>query len=131
MALCIALGVLASVGVRLAWSQVTTATFYGIVQDASGAVVPGVDVTLTHEGTSTQTVKTTDENGEFTFDFLRIGSYSLRIEAPGFKAFSSAGIELAAAQPGPRNRASATTTTTPSARTDSGTSDFGKTRRKT
>jgi hypothetical protein len=98
MALCIALGVLASVGVRPAWSQVTTATFYGIVQDASGAVVPGVDVTLTHEGTSTQTVKTTDENGEFTFDFLRIGSYSLRIEAPGFKAFSSAGIELAAAQ---------------------------------
>ena len=80
------------------WSQVTTATFYGIVTDSSGAVVPGATVTLTHEGTATVNTKTTDAAGEFAFDFLRIGSYTLRIEGRGFKKLESKGIDLASAQ---------------------------------
>src|SRR5262245_64916245 len=79
-------------------AQVTTATFYGIVTDPSGALVPGVAVTLTHEGTAAANTTIADERGEFAFDFLRVGSYTLRIEAPGFKRFESRGIELAAGQ---------------------------------
>jgi len=86
-----------------AWSgsgpaQVTTATFYGIVTDPTGAVVPGANVTLIHEGTSAAIARTTDAAGEFAFDFLRVGSYTLRIEARGFKKYESRGIELASAQ---------------------------------
>ncbi len=80
------------------WSQVTTATFYGIVTDASGAVVPGAVVTLTHGGTNAATTRTADAAGEFVFDFLRVGSYTLRVEARGFKRYESKGIELASAQ---------------------------------
>src|SRR5262249_26219421 len=79
-------------------AQVTTATFYGTVTDASGAAIPAGTVTLTHEGTDTAASRTTDSIGEFAFDFLRVGAYTLRIEATGFKKFESSGIELVAGQ---------------------------------
>jgi hypothetical protein len=82
----------------IGWAQVTTARFYGIVTDPSGAVVPGATVTLTQESTRAQLKKTTDSTGEFMFDFLRVGSYTLSIEASGFKTYQSSGIELGAAQ---------------------------------
>ena len=44
----LAVGLLAAAA---AWGQVTTATFYGIVTDPAGAVVPGAAVTFTHEAT--------------------------------------------------------------------------------
>ena len=79
-------------------AQVATVNYYGIVADQSGAVIPGATVTLTNEGTGGSTSKTTDMNGEFMFDFLRVGSYELRIEAEGFKSYQSRGIQLAAGQ---------------------------------
>jgi len=42
--------------------------------------------------------KTVDAAGEFTFDFLRVGSYTIRIEAPGFKTYAATETELAAGQ---------------------------------
>ncbi len=84
--------------VPAAAAQVTTATFYGIANDPTGAVIPGATVTLTHEGTRATASRTTDARGEFAFDFLRVGSYLLRIEARGFRSYESKGIELAAGQ---------------------------------
>ena len=78
--------------------QVTTATFHGIVADSSGARIPGAKVTFLHEGTASMSQKTVDAAGEFTFDFLRVGSYTIRIEAPGFKTYTATETELAAGQ---------------------------------
>jgi outer membrane receptor protein involved in Fe transport len=80
------------------FSQVTTATFYGMVADSSQAVLPGASVTMTHEGTRATNTKITDEKGEFAFTFLPTGIYTLRIELPGFKTHVSADFELGAAQ---------------------------------
>jgi len=80
------------------WAQVTTATMYGTVQDQSGAVIPGAQVSITNEGTGAVWRDTTDESGEFVFSVLPVGTYTLRIEAPGFKTFVAAGITLAASQ---------------------------------
>jgi|GEM_PF-316320 len=80
------------------WAQVTTATLYGIVQDQSGAAVPGTNVTLTHEATAAVRQAVTDETGEFVFTALPVGTYTLKIEKPGFRAYVRKGIELAAAQ---------------------------------
>jgi hypothetical protein len=77
-----------SVGQCLA--HVTAARFYGIVTDPSGAVVPGATVTLTNQDTGAA--------GKFMFDFVPVGTYTLAIEARGFKSFQSRGIELSAAQ---------------------------------
>lgn len=92
----IALSLLAFAGAG--WSQVTTARFYGIITDPSGAVVPGATVTLVQQDTGASSVKTSDSAGEFMFDFLKVGSYTLRIEAPGFKTYEASAIELGAAQ---------------------------------
>ncbi|MBM3766698.1 MAG: carboxypeptidase regulatory-like domain-containing protein [Acidobacteria bacterium] len=79
-------------------AQQTTATFYAVVTDSSGATVPAATVTLTHDGTGATVTRTSSETGEAVFDFLRVGSYSLRVEAKGFKRAESKGIELSAAQ---------------------------------
>jgi hypothetical protein len=79
-------------------AQVTTATFYGLVTDGSGAIIPSAAITLTHEGTNASTSRVTGPTGEFAFDFLRVGTYTMRIEAAGFKKYESKGIELAAGQ---------------------------------
>src|SRR5712691_3033329 len=82
----------------LGWAQVTTATLYGIVRDPTGAVIPGAAVTITHEGTGAVKKTITSDTGEFVFDFLHVGSYTLKIEMPGFKTSVSQGIDLAAGQ---------------------------------
>jgi hypothetical protein len=79
-------------------AQQTTATFHAVVTDSSGGSVPQANVTLTHEGMSTVATKPTNTLGEATFDFLRVGSYKIRVEAPGFKRLESTGLELSAAQ---------------------------------
>ena len=88
--------ILLSAGVT--WSQVTTATFYGIVADRTGGLVAGANVTLTSEDTGAVITTTTDPSGEFTFDFLRAATYDLKIESKGFKIHSSRGIVLSASQ---------------------------------
>jgi outer membrane receptor protein involved in Fe transport len=79
-------------------AQLTTATFYGPVVDPSGAASPGATVVLTNEGTGAAGTKNTDSSGEFVFDFLQVGRYTLRIQAPSFKTLQSTGLELTAAQ---------------------------------
>ena len=95
---CLCLAALTMMFAGVAWSQVTTATFYGIVTDPSGAVIAGATVTLTREDTGAVITTTTDSTGEFTFDFLRASTYNLKIEAQGFKARLSKDILLSASQ---------------------------------
>src|SRR5438093_735112 len=75
-------------------AQRTTATFAGIVQDPSGAVLPGATVDLTNEGTNAVMSKVTSETGDFLFDYVPVGNYTLKIELPGFKTHQSRGIPL-------------------------------------
>jgi len=79
-------------------AQVTTGTLYGIVADASGAVIPGATATLLNEGTGIGNSVTTDERGEFAFTFVPVGSYTLRIVASGFKTLENKGLQVVAAQ---------------------------------
>jgi hypothetical protein len=79
-------------------AQVTTATVYGTVTDTSQAVLPGVTVTMTLAATGAVTSKVTDEKGEFAFTFLSPGTYTLKIELPGFKTYVNSDFTLGAAQ---------------------------------
>jgi hypothetical protein len=79
-------------------AQVTTATVYGIVQDQTGALVPGAAVTLTQEATAAARQTITDRRGEFVFTALPVGSYTLKIEKAGFKAYVRTRLALAASQ---------------------------------
>jgi Carboxypeptidase regulatory-like domain len=79
-------------------AQQTTATFHAVVTDSTGGSVPQAAVTLTHDEMGTTVVRPANTQGEATFDFLRVGSYKIKIEAPGFKRLESTGLELSAAQ---------------------------------
>jgi outer membrane receptor protein involved in Fe transport len=79
-------------------AQVTTATLYGVVRDSTGAVLPGANVTATHQGTNLLRDTLTDERGEFALPALPTGSYALKIELPGFKTYTNQGLNLGAGQ---------------------------------
>ncbi len=79
-------------------AQVTTATLSGIVEDNTGAVIPGAAVRLTNEGTNRLNATTTGESGEFVYNFIQPGTYTLEIESPSFKLYRSTSLELGAAQ---------------------------------
>src|SRR5580692_10905141 len=77
-----------------AWSQTQLATVSGTITDTSGAVVPGVSVTIISQGTGLKRRVLTDTAGEYRFAGLPTGNYSLRIEKPGFQSQVREGIEL-------------------------------------
>jgi len=81
-----------------AWAQRTTATFAGIVVDTSGGILPGAGVVLTNEGTGIVEEQVTSATGEFIFNYVPGGSYTLIISITGFKTYSVKGISLGAAQ---------------------------------
>ena len=83
---------------NLGLAQRTTATFAGIVTDPTSAVLPGASVQLINEGTNNVTDKLTGETGEFVFDYVPVGTYTLKISLPGFKTYESRAIPLGAAQ---------------------------------
>jgi hypothetical protein len=74
--------------------QADTGTIVGTVQDASGAVVTNSTITLTQVGTDAKTSVKTDELGNYIATPLRIGSYSITVETPGFKTETRTGIVL-------------------------------------
>src|SRR5262245_9955497 len=84
--------------VSRAHAQVTTATIYGTVTDSTAARIPGVTVNLTQQETGTVTTKITTETGDFQFDFVRAGTYSISLELTGFKTYRETGIQLGAGQ---------------------------------
>src|SRR5690348_16005783 len=70
----------------------SAAGFSGSVSDPSGARVANANVTLTNpEKGITRTFKTNAEGG-FSFALLPAGTYTMTVEASGFKTFKQQGI---------------------------------------
>ena len=67
------------------YGQSATATIFGSISDASGAGMVGARVTAVLEGTGTRDVTQSNERGDYIFPTLRPGSYSLEVEAKGFR----------------------------------------------
>ena len=74
-------------------AQVQTGSITGTVSDASGAVLPGVNVTLTGDRLigGTQTI-VTDATGDYRFDRLSPGTYDVKFELQGFKTVERADV---------------------------------------
>jgi hypothetical protein len=68
-----------------AWTQTTTGRLVGATVDESGAVLPGVTVTISSRALiGGAQVKLADERGEFSFLLLGPGDYTVRAELSGF-----------------------------------------------
>ncbi len=80
------LGLLALVvGATPVLAQQTGGRLTGTVSDDSGAMIPGVMVTATHEETSITSESITNDSGVYNFSNLLPGTYTLSAEMSGFK----------------------------------------------
>jgi hypothetical protein len=77
-------------------AQQTTADVVGTVTDKSGAVIPGATVTLRSLGTGEAQTTETTQSGDYAFNLLKPGGYSLTVESTGFRSLKIAEFRLAA-----------------------------------
>lgn len=70
------------------------AVITGLVSDPVGAAVPQAKVTIRNDQTGVETVVMTNDAGNYTSPLLILGTYTVRVERDGFKAFSRSGIQL-------------------------------------
>ena len=77
------------VSAALGWAQTGTGNIQGIVKDATGAVLPGATVTLTHVQTSRQYTTPTTEVGFYLFPSVQLGTYQIAVEAPGMETWKA------------------------------------------
>ena len=80
-------------------------TFVGTVTDGTGAVIPGVKVTVVNTGTQFVSEVTTNPEGNYIVPYLNPGTYRITISAGGFKQYVRDGIDL---RPGETPRFNAT-----------------------
>ena len=71
-----------------AFSQ-TFGEITGEVKDSSGALIPSVAVTATNAGTNAQRSTVSNDAGIYSFPSLAPGSYNVRAEKSGFKAYTA------------------------------------------
>jgi len=88
------LSALMTVGV----AQDFRATITGRVSDSNKAAVPNAQVSVKNLGTNEITSATTDSEGNYKAPFLRPGSYSITVEATGFKKITRDKVELVISQ---------------------------------
>src|SRR5260370_22230749 len=70
------------------------ATIVGTVTDPSGSVIANVKITIANVETGLARTTTTNESGQYVAVDLRIGHYSVKAEAPGFKVAEEKGLVL-------------------------------------
>src|SRR5213079_553861 len=93
LALCFLLVVTLSPSVP-ANAQVSGATLSGTITDASGAVIPGVMISIKNRATGVVRNVTADEAGLYTAPNLQAGAYDVTAAAPGFNTVSQTNISL-------------------------------------
>ena len=81
-----------------AFSQVSTATITGVVEDSAGAVIPGAKVVVTQTQTNTRAETTSDDRGAFLLPALAIGPYAMKVTATGFGDYQQTNIVLTVGQ---------------------------------
>ena len=81
-----------------AQSQAMNGLIEGVVKDSTGGVLPGVNVTVTNTTTGESKSYVTDSTGNYRAPLLSLGSYKVRVELSGFKAYERAGFTLSAGQ---------------------------------
>src|SRR5438309_2126408 len=89
---------LIALGTCLSLAQTSTATILGTVKDTSGALVPGVSITVKHTESGLTRTVVSGERGAYTAPLLPVGAYEITTTMPGFKQVVRSGINLVVGQ---------------------------------
>ena len=79
-----------------AYAQAVYGSIYGTVTDASGAAIPNATVTVTDEAKGTSATAQTNDSGAYSVEHLIPDQYTVKIEAPGFKANETQHLQVLA-----------------------------------
>src|SRR5262245_65111467 len=90
----VALPVLFFALVAQAFGQSSNATVSGTITDSTGAVLPGLTVTATNNGTGVVTTVFSNESGLYNFASLLPGVYTVKAELPGFQTQIYTDVQL-------------------------------------
>ena len=74
--------------------QIQNGQFAGTVTDPSGAAIAKATVTITNHGTNLSVIATTNQSGDYTAKELPVGTYTVKVEAAGFRTSENAGAAL-------------------------------------
>ncbi len=74
--------------------QVGAGSLSGIVQDQTGAIVPGATVTIKNAASGARRTTQSNGSGSFTFSAIPSGDYQLMVEHAGFKQLVRPSIHL-------------------------------------
>jgi len=80
-------GLLAIFFLKAAAAQELRGSVRGVVTDSSGSVVAGAQVSLKNINTNVQVQRETNTIGQYLFDFVSPGTYTLNVEMSGFRSF--------------------------------------------
>lgn len=72
----------------------TTTSLVGTITDSSGKVIPGAVVTAVETGTDDKYTATTNGQGYYAMDFVRVGTYNVTAAMPGFQKVTTTGISV-------------------------------------
>ena len=76
----------------------STGLIVGVIEDRSGALVPGAEIRAINELTDLQWATVSDEAGRFNLPRLPVGNYRVRVSKQGFRQFVSESFRLDADQ---------------------------------
>lgn len=79
---------------QAAAAQETRGTIFGTVRDVSGGILAGMSVVVTNEETNVSNEATTNDRGTFEIPYLLPGTYTVVVQAAGFKKFTQTGLLL-------------------------------------
>src|SRR2546427_599937 len=82
----------------LAFAQTATGTIVGVVKDTSGALIPGVSITIKHTDTGQTRTAISSDSGSYNVPLLPVGAYEVSTMMPGFKQQVRSGINLVVGQ---------------------------------
>jgi hypothetical protein len=76
-------------------AQNLSGSITGVVHDATGAIVPGVQIVLINQDQGTEARRTiTNEAGIYLFSALPGATYTLTADLPGFKKYTQKDVKL-------------------------------------
>src|SRR5216683_2174389 len=75
-------------------AQITRGSISGLVVDSTGAAVQAAAVTITETNTNVSTTTKSESDGLFLFAGVLPGSYTLKVEAGGFKTLVKENLNL-------------------------------------
>ena len=77
------------------YAQRDLGAILGTISDPQGGVIAGAKVTIVEEATGQRYTAETDSSGNYIRSLLKAGTYSVEVEAPGFKKSFQKGVILA------------------------------------